>query len=108
MSTSDIQEQHTHAYAKTMGQAHRAPVSHNATYTIPKCTTALLLFQEAIANFQQHGSIVRASPAPPRRGMQRAESVLKKQRVHIDWLVTYLLPPELETVARASVFAGAL
>jgi hypothetical protein len=32
--------------------------------------------------------------------------VLKKQRVHIDWLVTYLLPAELETVARASVLAG--
>jgi hypothetical protein len=50
---------------------------------------------------------VRVSPAPPRRGMQRAESVLKKQRVHKDWLVPYLLPAELETVASASVFAGA-
>jgi hypothetical protein len=62
--------------------------------------------QEAITNFQKHGSIVSVAPAPPRGGMQRTEAMLKQQRVHIEWLSAYLLPSELEAVARASVFAG--
>jgi hypothetical protein len=62
--------------------------------------------QEAITNFQKYGSIMRVAPVPPRIGMQRAEAELKQQRVHIEWLSAYLLPSELEVVARASVFAG--
>jgi hypothetical protein len=62
--------------------------------------------QEAITSFQWHGSIIRVAPAPPRAGMQRAETALWEKLVSIEWLLGYLLPPELEAVARASVFAG--
>jgi hypothetical protein len=70
------------------------------------CQPPLLLLQEAISNFQRHGSIMRVAPAPPRASMQLAEAALKKRRVSIEWLAAYLLPPELEAVARASLFAG--
>jgi hypothetical protein len=61
--------------------------------------------QEAIVNLRRHCSISRVAPAPPCVGMQHAEVVLRKQRVSIEWLAAYLLPSELEAVARASVFA---
>jgi hypothetical protein len=32
--------------------------------------------------------------------------VLRQKRVHIEWLASYLMPSELEVVARTSVFAG--
>jgi hypothetical protein len=59
-----------------------------------------------MANFRRHGSIMRVAPAPPRPGMQQVEAALKKRRVSIEWLAAYLLPPELEAVARASLFSG--
>jgi hypothetical protein len=49
---------------------------------------------------------MRVAPAPPRASMRREAADLKQQRVHIDWLTVYLLPHELEAVARVSVFAG--
>jgi hypothetical protein len=49
---------------------------------------------------------MRVAAPPPRAGMQRAEAALRKQRVSIEWLAAYLLPRELEVVARASIFPG--
>jgi hypothetical protein len=62
--------------------------------------------QVAISNFQKHGSITRVAPPPPRAGMQRAEAALRKRRISIEWLSAYLLPHELEVVARASIYPG--